>query len=110
MKALSIREPWITMIVDGDKTIETRTWPTHHRGPILLVGSKNPRGKYAGMAAATANLVDCRRMTVTDQEAAGCLWYLGAYAWVLEDVKPVPEPFMVKGQLRLYDVDYFGGK
>ena len=110
MKALSIREPWIGMIVDGTKTIETRTWPTNYRGPLLLVGSKKPRGKYAGLAAATANLVDCRLMTVTDQKAAGCLWYWGAYAWVLEDVQKVPEPFKVRGQLRLYDVDYYGGK
>ena len=109
MKALSIREPWITMIVDEEKTIETRTWETRHRGPLLLVGSKKPLGKYAGMAAATANLVDCRLMTVADQEAAGCLYYYGAYAWVFEDVKPVPEPFMVKGKLGLYDVDYYGG-
>ena len=32
MKALSIRQPWADLIVDGKKSIETRKWNTHYRG------------------------------------------------------------------------------
>jgi hypothetical protein len=39
LKALSIKEPWITLIAEGRKTIETRVWATSYRGPLLLVGS-----------------------------------------------------------------------
>jgi len=108
MKALSVKEPWITAIADGYKTIETRMWPTNYRGPILLVGSKKPAGKYAGLAACTATLADCRPMTKADERAACCRRYSGAYSWILEDVEKIPEPFHVKGQLGLYEVDYFG--
>ena len=36
MKALSIRHPWVDLILAGSKTIEIRTWSTRYRGPVLL--------------------------------------------------------------------------
>jgi D-glycero-D-manno-heptose 1,7-bisphosphate phosphatase len=104
VKALSIQEPWLTMIVDGKKTIETRTWTTRHRGDLLLVGSKKPEGHYAGRAACLVNLVDCRDMHRGDEAAACCPIYPGAKAWVLENVRKV-EPVSIRGQRGLYDVD-----
>jgi hypothetical protein len=38
--ALSIRQPWIDLILRGEKTIEVREWRFNHRGPILLHASK----------------------------------------------------------------------
>ena len=32
MKALSIRQPWAELILQGRKTIELRTWKTSYRG------------------------------------------------------------------------------
>jgi len=40
MRALSIKPPWIELIVEGRKTIETRTWRTNYRGKILLCSSQ----------------------------------------------------------------------
>lgn len=37
---LSIRQPWIDLILAGRKTIEVRTWKTHHRGPLWLHAGK----------------------------------------------------------------------
>ncbi len=105
MKALSIKEPWISLIASGDKTIETRTWKPEYRGRILLVGSKKPSGPLAGLAACRANLIDCRPMTKADEVNALCKCYPGAISWILEDIELVPEPFGVRGQLRLYDVN-----
>lgn len=34
--ALSIRQPWATLLVYGLKTIEVRRWPTARRGRILI--------------------------------------------------------------------------
>ncbi|RZK62259.1 MAG: ASCH domain-containing protein, partial [Pedobacter sp.] len=34
MKALSIKQPWATLISTGIKDIENRTWATKHRGRI----------------------------------------------------------------------------
>lgn len=44
MKAISIKEPWLSLIFNGEKVYETRTWLTKYRGPLLLVGSKAPAG------------------------------------------------------------------
>ena len=42
MKALSIKQPWAWAIACGHKTIETRTWSTTYRGPLLIAASKTP--------------------------------------------------------------------
>lgn len=36
MKALSIRQPWAELILQGRKTIELRTWTTAYRGPVVI--------------------------------------------------------------------------
>lgn len=40
MKALSIRQPWAWLIVNGYKDVENRTWPTNLRGTILIHAAK----------------------------------------------------------------------
>jgi hypothetical protein len=40
MQAISIRQPWATLIVHAGKTIENRSWPTKFRGPVLIHASK----------------------------------------------------------------------
>ncbi len=40
MKALSIHQPWASLIAEGHKTIETRTWKTNYRGPLAVHASK----------------------------------------------------------------------
>lgn len=36
MKVLTITQPWATLVAIGAKQIETRSWPTHYRGPLLI--------------------------------------------------------------------------
>lgn len=31
-----IKEPWATLIIEGDKTYEFRSWKTKYRGKILI--------------------------------------------------------------------------
>jgi hypothetical protein len=38
--ALSIRQPWLDLIMRAEKTIEVRDWSSNHRGPILLHASR----------------------------------------------------------------------
>lgn len=40
IKALSIRQPWAWLIVNGYKSIENRSWKTKYRGPFLIHASK----------------------------------------------------------------------
>ncbi len=45
MKALSLLQPWATLVVIGVKQIETRSWSTAYRGPLLIHASKGKAGK-----------------------------------------------------------------
>ncbi len=91
IKALSIQEPYVSEILSGEKTEEYRSWKIACPQGILIVGSKSPKGKYAGLAACI--------VTVSRIEGQK-----PCYDWVLEDVRPV-KPFPVKGKLGLYEVD-----
>jgi len=42
MYALSLRQPWATLLVHGLKTVEVRKWPTARRGRILIHAAKVP--------------------------------------------------------------------
>lgn len=104
MKSIMIREPWASKIANGEKTIETRTWKTNHRGKILLCASRNPSGEFSGKCFATADLVDVRPMEKNDEVFAGCKKYPRAYSWILDNVQRI-NPKEVKGQLGLFNVD-----
>lgn len=105
MKAISIKQPWASMIASGEKTIETRLWNTSYRGNLLIVSSLNPKinNLPAGQAIAIAEIYDCKPMTLECEKLACCKIYDGAYSWFLKNIITIP-PFKVKGQLRLYDV------
>jgi len=44
MRAITLWQPWASAIALGAKRIETRTWPTHHRG-LIAIHASQPGGK-----------------------------------------------------------------
>lgn len=40
MKGLSLTQPWATLVANGSKQIETRSWSTSYRGAIAIHASK----------------------------------------------------------------------
>lgn len=40
MKAISLTQPWASLVAIGAKRIETRSWYTNHRGPLAIHASK----------------------------------------------------------------------
>ena len=44
MKALSIKQPWASLIANGIKNIENRTWKTNFRGRIYIHASAKHSG------------------------------------------------------------------
>ncbi|GAB6172011.1 hypothetical protein JCM15765_14890 [Paradesulfitobacterium aromaticivorans] len=40
MKAISLLQPWASLIATGAKKIETRSWATRYRGPLAIHASK----------------------------------------------------------------------
>ena len=82
MKALTLTQPWATLVAIGAKRIETRSWSTNYRGPLAIHAAKSfPKwarefttepvcynavrldlktgGYPLGMVIATCRLVDC---------------------------------------------------
>jgi hypothetical protein len=45
MKVLSLLQPWASLVVMGVKQIETRSWSTAYRGPLLIHSSKGKAGE-----------------------------------------------------------------
>lgn len=41
MKALTLHQPWATLVAEGSKTIETRSWSTKYRGPLAIHAGKS---------------------------------------------------------------------
>jgi len=106
--ALSLHQPWASMVAQGAKTIETRTWGTRHRGPLLVCASRKPEGHGpTGCAVAVVRLVACRPMLVTDQRRARCKRYPRAVSWILTDAVwlRVEDRLPVRGYQRLFTVE-----
>ena len=51
MKALSIKQPWAWLIVNGIKPVENRSWATKFRGKFLVHASKAPPNAENYLAA-----------------------------------------------------------
>lgn len=120
MLALSIRQPWASMIMTAGKDIENREWSTRVRGRILVHAAKGctyaemaegldyaesvtgtrhhatPKTIARGGFVGTVEIVDCVKRSMSP-------WFFGAYGFVLRD--PEPMDFVPwKGQLGFFDV------
>lgn len=44
MKAITLTQPWASLVAFGEKTIETRSWSTNHRGPLAIHAAQGLAG------------------------------------------------------------------
>ncbi|MDE6284244.1 MAG: ASCH domain-containing protein [Bacilli bacterium] len=129
MKVITIKEPFATLIAEGYKEFEFRTWKTCYRGEILIHAGKGVNKKamerfkhlnikYSnGKIIAKAVLTDCIQI---DAEARKMLekkndhlvyssiishteWE--GYGFHLENVQKI-NPIEINGKLSLWDYDY----
>lgn len=125
MKALTIRQPWASLIIFGYKTYEFRSWKTNYRGKILIHAGlgidKNVLirfNKYnleytKGAIIGEADLEDI--MVVDEQLKKELIKlnslvyensnYIEKYAWKLTNIKMYKKPIYIKGQLGLWNYD-----
>jgi hypothetical protein len=111
MKALSIRQPWAWLIVNGYKDVENRTWSTGFRGDFLVhAGKVMTATEYADVCRflhsdpRLDHLLDVLPRA-RDLELGGIVgsahlietdvyidspWYMGAIGFRLRDGKPLP--------------------
>ena len=127
MKVLSIKEPFATLIKDGVKRYETRSWKTNYRGEIYIhasIGLSTSLNKEKGMSylksdikpgyiLCRCNLVDCILMdedfinyieTETTEKDYGD-YRLGRYAWELELLEVLETPILAKGRLGIWNYE-----
>ncbi len=119
--AISLHQPWASLIASGQKRYETRSWPTNHRGLIAIHAAKKiepdtrllnllgiaesdvPRGAVV----AIADLVDCIQMDAKFIEAQSGTermcgdWSVGRWAWKLENIRAI-EPISARGMQGLW--------
>lgn len=130
MKALSLWQPWASLVVLGLKQYETRSWQTSYRGTLVIHAAKTwdeqqfeqwnrfeirldhtfavPRG----VALGTVELIGCFQTTpllglevpLGSHEHIFGNWSPGRYAWKLANPIQFPEPIPCAGHQRLWEI------
>lgn len=131
MKALTISQPYASLIADGEKYIENRTWETKYRGLIAIHAGKGTQYLTAaemrsqelptGQIVAVAELVECleigfieRNRANTEplaellglsvQDMANHEHTEGPWCWVLQHVRKISTAIEATGALGLWVV------
>lgn len=126
MKALTICQPYAHLIVNGDKLVENRDWPTRYRGRLLIHAGKSrewlddgEEQEYAeagaplvfGAVVGEAQLADVLHIARIEwgEYDAKYPWLRehghthGPWCWVLQDVRRYDRPMPWKGAQGLWD-------
>jgi len=122
MKALSIKQPWAELILQGKKKIEIRKWDTKFRGRFLIHASKVPDEAAMkefgfsdlplGCIVGEAELADVIHYNNDEEFAndknlhfASPGW--GNYGFVLKNVKRI-KPVKARGNLGFWEYEEKG--
>jgi hypothetical protein len=120
MKALSLKQPWAELILQGRKKIELRKWNTNFRGDFLIHSSKIPDLKAMrelgfdslplGCIVGRAKLVGVKRYFDdgefgNDKELHMANNDWGKFGFILNNVERL-EPLFVNGKLNFWNFEY----
>ena len=67
MKAITILQPWASLIVLGEKSYETRVWETKHTGPLLIHAGKKMHPAQQALLAQEPFKSALAKHGITDQ-------------------------------------------
>ena len=115
--AISIKQPWAWLIVNGIKDIENRNWYTSHLGLVFIHAARkfDQEGydyvERSGLHHFDPSLRFDRGGIVGIAEIAACTkfddsdWFEGPYGFILHN--PQPLPFTPsRGQLGIYNIHH----
>ena len=124
MKALTVKQPWATLISEGIKKYEFRSWKTNYRGKILIhAGAGIDKEKLKEFKklnldypkkriVAVAEIEDCLELTdelndkiIKEKNIAYGNKKRTGYAWKLKNIKKINNPKEINGKLGLWNVD-----
>jgi hypothetical protein len=95
--ALSIRQPWVELILRGIKRIEYRSQATHRRGRIYIYASKIPADNEAAWKQIGAKPGDLPiGALVGTVDIVDCTGRPGDYHWHLANPERLASPLPVK--------------
>lgn len=121
MKAITVLEPWASLIVFGPKRVENRSWWTAYRGPLAIHAGKSLRllgdpetialaAKFgitrelcrqrAGCLLGRTELLDCVPVAAVRANR----WAVGPWCFRLAEPTALATPLAWKGQLGFFDV------
>ena len=124
LKVLTLRQPWATLVAEGIKKYEFRSWKTNYRGKVLIHAGtgidKEDMKKYENMnlkfpsrrIIAIVEIEDCleldeqlNKKIITEKNVAYGNKIRTGYAWKLKNVKKINYGKDVNGQLGLWNID-----
>lgn len=123
--ALTIKQPWASLIIDGGKDIENRSWPTRFRGSVLIHASKKKDENEWWAASGLIRHKDIRvamsvPWTFASMHSGGIIgvaeivacvthsqspWFVGEFGFVITNARPLPF-FACKGALGFWHCEY----
>ena len=119
MKALSLKQPFAELILQGRKTIELRKWNTSFRGPFYIHASKTPDTEAmkrfgfsslpTGQLVGKAMLVEVKHYQNEAEHKADQNKHCGSSAWgahgfVLSGIERI-SPIPLKGKLNFFETN-----
>ena len=124
MKVITIRQPWATLIAEGIKKYEFRSWKTNYRGKILIHAGasidKEEMKKFKNLEydfpikriIAEVEIIDCLKFNdnlnkkiISENNIVYGSKKRDGYAWKLGNVKKIEINETVNGQLGLWNYD-----
>ena len=124
MKVITLKQPWATLVAEGIKKYEFRSWNTKYRGKILIHAGlgvdKEELDKFKdlnlefpkGKILAEVEIVDCLPLTdelnkkiISENNIAYGNKIRTGYAWKLDNVRKIKSDKIIKGKLSLWDLD-----
>jgi activating signal cointegrator 1 len=102
MKAITIRQPWASLILVGKKTVEYRTWSCRHRGALAIrAGLFVDRDECKRIGVDPAKLPRGRVLCIADMHDCVNL-PRGLFGWKLRKVRKI-RPVPARGLLGLWN-------
>jgi hypothetical protein len=122
LKALTVKQPWASLIASGVKDVENRSWRTSYRGFVAIHSSARleesemqeacdlmsgfvPRFSASlfrrehfptGVVLGVGELVDC-------VDRSDSPWFVGEFGFVIRNVVGFAEPIPCRGALSFWD-------
>lgn len=124
MKVLTLKQPWATLVAEGIKKYEFRSWKIKYRGKVLIhagIGiDKDEMKKFENMdlefpskrILAEVEIEDCLELDddlnqkiINENNIAYGSKYRTGYAWKLKNVKKLDINKEINGKLGLWNID-----